>query len=78
MYYGILIDVTLVYNIIHGKAFRIPDLFKQAVNAELEELRKGKGAKGWVATERDALTRQFRSVPFTGFKVGQFHTLERT
>ena len=78
MYYSLLIDVTLVYNIIHGKAFKTPDLFKQAVNAELEKLGRRKGHTGWVATERDALIRQFRSISFVGFKVGHFHTLERT
>ena len=78
MYYSLLIDVTLVYNIIHGKAFKTPDLFKQAVNAELEKLGMEMGRKGWGATERNARTRKLKSIPFVGFKVGQFHTLERT
>ena len=76
MYYALAVEVSMVYVIIHGKAFKTPDLFKRAVDAELEIL--GKECGGWRAPQRKALARQFKSIPFMGFKVGQFHTLERT
>ena len=78
MYYGILIDVTLVYTIIYGKAFKTPDLFKQAVDAELMRLGTERGGGIERDAQRKVLTKQIRSIPSIGFKVGHFHTLERT
>ena len=78
MYYVIFIDVSLAYTIIYGKAFRAPALFKQAIRAELTKLGIQQSRETWRAVKRNVLARQFKSIPSLGFKVGQFHTLERT
>ena len=77
MYYSLLVEVTLAYNLIHGKAFKTPALFKQAVDAELMRLGTDQKWQTGKAVQRKVLARQFRSILSLGFKVGQFHTLER-
>ena len=68
MYYAILLDTTLIYTMVYDKAFKIPRWFQETTNFALLHLR-GK--------RRDIFSRQIRSIPRTGIKVGNFHTMER-
>ena len=68
MYYLMLFDVTTIYTLIYGKAFKIPQLFDQATTSALLSMR---------GNRRGMFTRQIKSIPQTGIKVGHFHTIER-
>ena len=77
MYYVIFLDASLVYIVIYEKAFKVPALFKQAVNAELTKLGPGNGRAMSRTVNSKALMKQFRSIPSMAIKVGRFHSLER-
>ena len=77
MYYVIFFDVTLAYTLLYEKAFRTPALFKRAVNAERMKLCTGQYGEMRTFVKNKVLTRQLRSIPSMGIKVGKFHTLER-
>ena len=78
MYYVIFANVTVAYSLMYQKAFKIPALFKQIVNAELTKLGPGKDQAISRTAQKKVLVRQFRSFPSMAIKVGQFHSLERT
>ena len=78
MYYVFFAEVTLAYSLLYEKAFKTPELFKMAVNAELFRLGTGQNRKKWTIMKNKALSKQLRSIRSMGIKVGEFHTLERT
>ena len=75
MYYFIFFNASLVYILVYDQAFKVPDLFGQAVRVTL--LRVGKQREPGLAVKKKVLDRQLKAVPAVGVKVGEFHTLER-
>lgn len=68
MYYVMLLDATICYIVLNEKAFKVPILFKEA--STYAQLHMG-------ANRRVIFGKQMLSIPPTGIKVGNFHTLER-
>ena len=67
-----LLDLTLLYSIVYGKAFQIPSQFTQAVQEISVHLPKGRKGRG------QAVSKHLWSISKLGIKVGEFHTFERT
>ena len=73
MYYAIFTDVFLIYALIYEKGFKVSDGFQRAKN--LLRLHATKTGRSF---ERKILEKQLMSIPTVGFKVCEFHMLERT
>ena len=74
VYYIGFIDSMLIYTLVYGKAFKVSELFHEAVNVSLVGLQMNKRLK---RVEKRLLRAKFLSILPLGIKVGEFHTLER-
>ena len=72
LYYLMLLDCMLIYMLIYGKAFTVPALIQETRRAILMASDK-KSSK----SQRKMIARRIMSIPSSGIKVGEFHTLER-
>ena len=68
LYYFFVLDATVMYTLMFGKTFEIPQLFDEAKSLALLQVH---------GQRRGALRRQILSIPSTGIKVGSFHTFEQ-
>ena len=79
MYYVLFITATMDYTIIYERAFKTQALFKQVVSVAMTQTLMAMDRKSvrhiWT---NKILTRQFRSIPSLGIKVGEFHMMQRT
>ena len=73
MYYVIFSDTTLIYVVIYGKGFQIPEVFIKAKNLIRSQANRCRGS-----VRRKTVERKLLSIPAVGIEVGEFHTLERT
>lgn len=70
--FTMFVDMLFLYAFVYEKAFGIPeglDSVKRALGSSIQGI--------GVVRGRKILRRQVRSVPIVGFKVGDFHMLER-
>ena len=73
MYWSILLNCSVNYTLVYGKAFRVPNLIQDIK----KRIRLSAGVR-CCGPERKMLFMQANSIPSSlGIKVGQFHTLER-
>ena len=74
VYYIGFIDSMLIYTLVYGKAFKVPELFHEAVNAGLVGLQQNRRLK---KVEKRLLRTKFLSILPLGMKVRDFHEMER-